>query len=78
MGRDGMPNLEDYTVVTRPDDNGTFVAYVPAIPGCHAVGNTPDEARAELANVFSMIVEEYAEEERPLPPDVQVLAAHAR
>jgi predicted RNase H-like HicB family nuclease len=76
-GRSGMPELHDYTVVTRPDDNGTYVAYVPAIPGCHAVGKTPDEARAELANVFSMIVEEYAEERRALPPDVRALVAHA-
>ena len=65
-------------MVTRPDDNGTFVAYVPAIAGCHAVAKTPDEARAELANVFSMIVEEYEEEGRSLPPDVGVLIAHAR
>ncbi|MBI4574251.1 MAG: type II toxin-antitoxin system HicB family antitoxin [candidate division NC10 bacterium] len=72
-----MRGLNEYTVVTKPDDNGTFVAYVPAIPGCHAVGGTPDEARAELVSVFSMIVEEYAEEGRTLPPDVQVLVAHA-
>ncbi len=31
-----MRSLHDYTVVLRPDDNGTFVAYVPAIDGCHA------------------------------------------
>jgi predicted RNase H-like HicB family nuclease len=72
-----MHHLYDYTVVTRPDDNGTYVAYVPAIPGCHAIGNTPEEASAELADVFAMIVEEYAEEGRPLPPDVRSLVAHA-
>jgi predicted RNase H-like HicB family nuclease len=72
-----MPELHEYTVVTKPDDNGTFVAYVPAIPGCHAVGKTPDEARAELANVFSMIVEEYAEEGRTLPPDIRAPVARA-
>jgi predicted RNase H-like HicB family nuclease len=55
-------------VVTNADDNGTSVAYVPAIPGCHAVGRTPDESRSELAGVFEMVVEEYAEECRPLPP----------
>ena len=71
-----MPGLNEYTVVTKPDDNGTFVAYVPAIPGCHAVGRTPDEARAELLSVFSMIVEEYTEEGRAMPPDVRVLVAH--
>lgn len=53
-----MELLQNYTIVIRPDDNGTFVAYVPAISGCHAWGKTPDEARAELAFVFEMIQEE--------------------
>ncbi|PAX53219.1 type II toxin-antitoxin system HicB family antitoxin [Brunnivagina elsteri] len=56
-----------------PDDNGTFVAYVPAIPGCHAWGQTLDEARAEIANVFEMIKEEYADEGRSLPTDVELV-----
>ncbi len=54
-----MKSLQDYTIVLRPDDNGTFVAYIPAIPGCHAWGRTPDEARAELLNVFEMIQAEF-------------------
>jgi predicted RNase H-like HicB family nuclease len=72
-----VARLHDYTEVTKPDDNGTYVAYVPAIPGCHAVGATPDEARNALASVFEMIAEEYAGEGRPLPPDVRTLVAHA-
>lgn len=70
--------LNRYTRVVRPDDNGTFAAYLPAIPGCHAIGDSPAEAEAELANVFHMIVEEYAEQGRPLPADVPVLAVDAR
>jgi len=54
-----MKSLQDYTVVIRPDDNGTFVAYGPPISGCHAWGQTPDEARVELEDVFKMIKEEY-------------------
>jgi predicted RNase H-like HicB family nuclease len=69
--------LEDYTIVIRPDDNGTYVAYVPAMEGCYAWGRTPDEARAELVNVFDMIKEEYKEEGRPLPPDVKVVVVDA-
>jgi len=57
----GMKLLQDYTIVIRPDDNGTFVAYVPAIPGCHAWGETLDEARTEIVNVFEMIKEEFNE-----------------
>lgn len=50
-----MRSFRDYTVVLRPDSNGTFVAYVPAITGCHAWGQTPEDTQAELAFVFEMI-----------------------
>ncbi|MEH2056295.1 MAG: type II toxin-antitoxin system HicB family antitoxin [Nostoc sp.] len=43
-----MKSLKDYTTVIRPDNNGTFVAYIPAISGCHPWGQTPDEARCIL------------------------------
>ncbi len=67
-----MKSLADYTIVIRPDDNGTFVAYVPALDGCHAWGETSEVARAELNNVFDMILEEYQESGLVLPPDVQL------
>ena len=57
-----MKTLSDYTIVLRPDTNGTFVAYMPAISGCHAWGKTVQEARQELENVFEMMVDEYREE----------------
>ena len=72
-----MKSLQNYTIVIRPDDNGTFVAYVPAISGCHAWGRTPDEARAELIFVFEMIQEEYVEQGRSLPEDVELVVANA-
>ena len=68
--------LAEYTVVVRPDD-GTYVAYVPAIDGCHAVGATPEEARSELDNVFWMIREEHEECGIELPCDISELVARA-
>jgi predicted RNase H-like HicB family nuclease len=70
-----MVDLQNYTIVIKPDDNGTYVAYVPAIPGCHAIGQTSTEAQAALADVFAMIAEEYAEEGRGMPPDVPLKVA---
>ncbi|MFN0147056.1 MAG: type II toxin-antitoxin system HicB family antitoxin [Dehalococcoidia bacterium] len=67
-----MKTLADYTVVVMPDD-GTWVAYVPAIPGCHAVGDSPGEARAELDGVFEMWQEQYAEDGRPMPENIREL-----
>jgi predicted RNase H-like HicB family nuclease len=72
-----MKQLQDYTMVVRPDDNGTFVAYLPAIPGCHAWGDTSEQACEGLVDVFGMIQEEYRESEKPLPEDVEVVIANA-
>jgi predicted RNase H-like HicB family nuclease len=71
-----MKSLIDYTIVVRPDDNNTFVAYVPAIKGCHAWGKSEQEARLELNNVFEMIKEEYVEEGKTLPNDVEIMVAN--
>lgn len=73
-----MRSLKNYTVVLRPDSNGTFVAYVPAIIGCHAWGQNTEEAQAELVQVFEMIRDEYKEAGKELPEDVEVAVTHAR
>jgi predicted RNase H-like HicB family nuclease len=61
--------LEDYkTVLYRQPDN-SWVAEIPAIPGCYALMVTREEALRELAEVFRMIAEEYREKRIPLPAD---------
>lgn len=72
-----MKNLFAYQVICRRDDNGSYVAYVPTLEGCHALGSTPAEAQLELQNVFDMIADEYRESGKPLPEDVQLNAVHA-
>ena len=72
-----MKSLQDYTIVIRPDDNNTFVAYVPAIEGCHAWGETAEAAKAELDNVFDMILEEYQEMGCSLPQNVELVINNA-
>lgn len=56
-----MKSLNDYKIILRPDDNGTFVAYIPAIQGCHTWGETPEVSLSELNHVFEMIQAEYLE-----------------
>ena len=73
----GVKSINDYTVVVTPDDNGTFVAYIPAIFACHAIGATPEEARAELGHVFSMVSREFVAEGTSWPADVKELVAFA-
>ena len=61
--------LEDYKTVLYRQEDGSWVAEVPAISGCYALMPTREEALRELSNVFRMIAEEYREKGIPLPAD---------
>jgi predicted RNase H-like HicB family nuclease len=61
--------FDDYKVVLYRNQPEGWVAEIPAIPGCHALMATREEALAELAGVFRMISEEYQERKQSLPVD---------
>ena len=61
--------LEDYKTVLYRQEDGSWVAEIPAIPGCYALMPTREAALAELSNVFQMLAEEYSEKGVPLPAD---------
>ena len=61
--------LENYKIVLYRQDDGSWVAEVPAIPGCYALMDTREEALAELNQVFALIAAEYQERGTPLPED---------
>ncbi len=60
---------EDYKTVIYRQDDGSWVAEIPAIAGCYALMASRDEALAELAKVFALIAEEYRKKGQPLPAD---------
>jgi predicted RNase H-like HicB family nuclease len=62
-------NFEDYKIVLYQQEDGSFVAEIPSIPGCYALMSTRGAALEELAGVFRMIAEEYREKGLSLPAD---------
>jgi predicted RNase H-like HicB family nuclease len=61
--------LEDYKTVLYRQQDGSWVAEIPAISGCYALMDTREEALAELSKVFALLVEEYREKGLTLPRD---------
>ncbi len=61
--------LEDYKTVLYRQEDGSWVAEIPAISGCYALMPTREEALVELYEVFEMIATEYREKGLPLPAD---------
>ena len=66
MDRSG---LDAYKIVLYRQDDGSWVAEVPAISGCYGLMATREAALAELRHVFDMIAEEYQERGVPLPEE---------
>ncbi len=61
--------LEDYKTILYRQEDGSWVAEIPAISGCYALMPTREEALAELTQVFEMISQEYRDRGQALPAD---------
>jgi predicted RNase H-like HicB family nuclease len=60
---------EDYKTVLYGQDDGSWVAEIPAIPGRYALMTSREAALSELAKVFTLIAEEYRSKGQSLPVD---------
>jgi predicted RNase H-like HicB family nuclease len=60
---------EDYKTVLYRQEDGSWVAEIPAIPGCYALMDSRELALGELAKVFALINEEYRQKGQALPVD---------
>jgi len=62
-------SLENYKIVLYRQEDGSWVAEIPAISGCYALMPTREQALEELNGVFRVIFEEYKEKGLTLPAD---------
>lgn len=61
--------INDYKTVLYRQDDGSWVAEIPAIPGCYALMDTREAALAELVKVFAIIADEYRDKGLSFPAD---------
>ena len=61
--------FDDYKVVLYRQDDGSWVAEVPALGGCYALMDTREAALAELQHVFASIAQEHQDRGHALPED---------
>jgi predicted RNase H-like HicB family nuclease len=61
-------DIEGYEIEIWRQDDGSWVAEIPAVSGCYALMATREQAPEELKDVFRMICEENREKGIPNPP----------
>lgn len=47
----------EYTVLIEQDEDGVYIASVPALRGCHTAGDTEDEALAMARDAIQLYLE---------------------
>lgn len=52
-----MPKVLNFRVILEQDEEGYFVASVPAIPGCHSQGKTYEEALKNIKEAIELCLE---------------------
>lgn len=57
-----------YRVKIEPDEEGVFVAEVPALPGCISQGKTRPEALENIKEAITAYLESLQKHGEPIPP----------
>jgi predicted RNase H-like HicB family nuclease len=48
----------NFNVIIEQDEDGAFIAKVPAVPGCHSDGDTYEEALENIQEALELCLEE--------------------
>ena len=59
-----------YRVLIEPDEDGVFVAEVPALPGCISQGQTRDEAIRNIKEAIALYLESLEAHNDAVPPPI--------
>lgn len=52
-----MPKVLNFKVLIEQDEDGIFVASVPALPGCHTQADTYEEAQKNITEAIELCLE---------------------
>jgi predicted RNase H-like HicB family nuclease len=64
-----VPRVFSYSVFYEQAPEGGYVAYVPALPGCHTQGETVEEAERNLKEAIALYLESLAAHGEPIPEE---------
>jgi predicted RNase H-like HicB family nuclease len=60
-----------YRVIIEQDEEGTFVAQCPSLPGCISQGKTRKEAVNNIEDAMNGYLESLKKHREPIPPSIE-------
>jgi antitoxin HicB len=64
-----MVHIRTYSLTIEPAEDGGYLAYFPALPGCHTWGATYEEAVTNAEEALAVYVETLSAHGDPLPDE---------
>lgn len=58
-----------YRIIIEPDENKTYHAYVPALPGCHTWGESIEAARKNIKDAMDAYLRSLIADGERIPED---------
>lgn len=58
-----------YRIIIEPDEENTYHAYAPALPGCHTWGDTLEDARANIRDAVDAYLRSLQADNEVIPED---------
>ncbi len=62
-----------FTVVLEKDEDGVYVATVPALPGCISDGQTVEEAMSNIKDAIRGFIEDMKADGETIPHDIDII-----
>jgi len=67
MSRDNKTKLYNFTVIFEREDDGGYHVFCPILKGCHAQGETYDEALTNIKDAMELYLESLKIHKEPIP-----------
>jgi predicted RNase H-like HicB family nuclease len=62
-----------FTVVLEKDEDGVYIATVPALPGCISDGDTVEEAMSNIKEAIRGFIEDMKADGETIPHDIDII-----
>jgi len=60
-----------FRIIIKQDEEGTFVAECPSLPGCVSQGKNRDEALKNIKDAVKGYLESLKKHNEPIPPSIE-------